>query len=92
MNVKRDRVGIIHDMLLVMKEKGNKINPTKIMYKANLSHHMLVEYLNEIILKGFVVENMEKSGKKTYSLTEKGFSFLNDYQVIKKFFDSYGLD
>ena len=40
MNVKRDRVSIIHDMLLIVREKGGNVNPTKIMYKANLSFHI----------------------------------------------------
>ena len=53
---------------------------------------MLTEYLDEIMSKGLALEHTGKDGKKTYSLTEKGFSFLNDYQVIRKFFDSYGFN
>jgi len=92
MNPKRDRLAIIHDMLQIISSRGNKMNPTQIMYKANLSHQMLGEYLNEIMSKGFVAEEIDKKGKKTYSLTEKGFGFLKDFEIIKKFFDSYGLN
>jgi len=92
MIIKRDRVGIIRDILQIIKEKGNRINPTGIMYKANLSHKMLIEYLNETITKGFIAEEIDKNKKKTYSLTPRGYKFLDDYETIRKFFDSYGLN
>ena len=92
MNAKRDRVAIIHDILELIRGRGSTISPTQIMYKANLSHQMLIEYLGEIIAKGFAVENVDKKKKRTYLLTDKGNSFLNDYISIKKFFDSYGLN
>lgn len=92
MSVKRERVAIIHDMLQIISSRGNRMNPTQIMYKANLSHQMLTDYLTEIISKGFITETTDRNGRKTYSLTDKGFDFLKDYEVIKKFFDSYGLN
>lgn len=91
MNVKRDRVEIIHDMLQIISSKAGRIKPTQIMYKANLSHKMLIDYMAEILSKGFITENTDKKGRKTYSLTDKGYNFLRDYQVIRNFFDSYGL-
>lgn len=92
MSLKRDRVSIIKDMLELIRDRQGKIKPTQIMYKANLSHQMLKEYLTEVITKEFVIENRDKEGRRTYSLTDKGFDFLRDYQSIKKFFDSYGLN
>ncbi len=91
MNPKRDKVGIIHEILLLIRGKEGEAGPTHIMYKANLSHQMLNDYLNEMMAKGFVKENFNKRGKRTYSITEKGHEFLKDYQTIRKFFDSYGL-
>lgn len=91
MNQKRDRVGIIHDILLLVRTKEGEAGPTHIMYKANLSHQMLTDYVNEMIEKGFLIEKFDKRGKRTYLITEKGHAFIKDYQTIRKFFDAYGL-
>lgn len=91
MNTKRDRVKIIDDILRIISDRQN-IKSTQIMYKANLSHQMLIDYMGEIISKGFITEKIEKKGRKTYALTDKGFGFLRDYQVIRKFFDAYALN
>ncbi|PIY59873.1 hypothetical protein COY95_04745 [Candidatus Woesearchaeota archaeon CG_4_10_14_0_8_um_filter_47_5] len=92
MNKKRHRLEIIYDILSVIQEKSGKIKPTHILYKSNLSHHMLTEYLAELLAKGFVIEEEDKKRNKTYMLTEKGFNYLRDYSVIKGFVESYGLD
>ncbi len=52
---------------------------------------MMEEYLNELIVKNFVMENNAKSGK-TYSLTQKGFDYLNKYALVVDFVDSFGLN
>lgn len=88
---KRDRLQIIYDILKAIHDKNNRIRPTHILYKSNLSHQMMEEYLSELISKGFVVMNEEKSGK-TYSLTQKGFDYLNKYRLISEFTDSFGLE
>jgi predicted transcriptional regulator len=91
MTGKRDRIGIMHDILQLIRDKDGKIKPTQIMYKANLSHSMLKEYMDELQERRFIVENVDRKQKRTYNLTEKGYNFLKDYEVIKSFFDSYGL-
>nr|MBA4405557.1 hypothetical protein [Nanoarchaeum sp.] len=91
MNRKRDRLEIIHDILYAIKEKHGNIKPTHILYKSNLSHQMLTEYLNELISKNFIVEKVDKDGKRKYELTERGYAYINDYSVIRNFVDSYGL-
>ena len=88
---KRDRLQIIRDILKAIHDKNNRIRPTHILYKSNLSHQMMEEYLKELISKGFIVENREKTSK-TYSLTQKGFDYLNKYRLIAEFTDSFGLD
>ena len=92
MSRKRDRLEIIHDILSVIRDKGEKVKPTHILYKSNLSHQLLQEYIKELIEKGLIEEKMLKKEKKTYILTEKGFGYLQDYSGIKTFMESYGLD
>lgn len=90
MNRKRDRLQIIHDILKAIQAKPGKIRPTHILYKSNLSHQMMDEYLKELISKNFIIENKTKKGK-TYSLTQKGFDYLNKYKLIIDFVYSFGL-
>jgi len=92
MSKKRDRLEIIHDILKVIQDKNGKIKPTHILYKSNLSHQMMDEYLNELMSKKFIIEEQNKKGGKTYSLTEKGFGYLNKYKMIVNFVDSFGLN
>lgn len=91
MNRKRDRLQIIHDILKVIKEKNGRIKPTHVLYKSNLSHQMMDEYMKELLEKGFIVEENGKEGK-TYSVTLKGQQYLNQYRLIINFTSSFGLD
>jgi predicted transcriptional regulator len=92
MGKKRERLEIIHDILHVIRARGPQVKPTHILYKSNLSHQMLTEYLDELIGKGFILQKEGKESKKTYALTDKGFNFLKDYETIKSFMNSYGLN
>lgn len=91
MSKKRNRLQVIYDILEVIRNRGKNIKPTHILYKSNLSHQMMQLYLNELIDKGFILEGLTPKGGKTYSLTDKGFNYLNEYQKITKFIDSFDL-
>ena len=96
MTRKRNRLEIIRDILSVIKDKSGKIRPTHILYKSNLSHQLMDEYLTELISKEFIVENEIFKGKrkargKTYSITNKGLTFLEKYMMIIEFTESFGL-
>ncbi len=91
MSEKRDRIAIMNDMLEFIQGKGDKAKPTQIMYRANLSHAMLQEYLGELLKKELVIERKSKDGKRTYALTTKGFAFLKDYRQMRGFLESYDL-
>jgi len=91
MERKRTRLEIINDILRVIQEKNGKAKPTQILYKSNLSHFLLKDYLDELIKKKFILEKgTEKS--KTYLITEKGNNYVKEYRLIKDFIDSFGLD
>jgi len=47
MNKKRDRLHVIYDILKCINEKDGKIKPTHILYKSNLSHQMMEEYIKK---------------------------------------------
>lgn len=90
MNKKRNRLEVIRDILKVIYERNGKIKPTHVLYKSNLSHQMMEEYLGELIAKGFVVEHRANSGK-TYSITDKGKMYLDKYRAISEFTSNFGL-
>ena len=90
MDKKRNRLEVIYDILRVIKDRNGKIKPTHILYKSNLSYQMMSEYLAELIEKGFIIEGKTKTGK-TYSITEKGVKYLNQYGLIAEFTNSFGL-
>lgn len=88
---KRSKLQVIHDILKAIQHQDGKIKPTHILYKSNLSHQMMDEYLDELISKDFIVQhNTEKS--KTYSLTDKGHKYVEKYKMIEEFTTSFGLD
>ena len=92
MSGKRDRIAIMNDMLELIRNKSDKAKPTHIMYKANLSHEMLTEYIAELMKKDFITETKDAEGRRTYGLTSKGYKFLADYKQMKGFLTAYDLN
>jgi predicted transcriptional regulator len=90
MGKKRNRLQIIHDILKVIRERDGRIKPTHILYKSNLSHQMMEEYLSELMGKKFVVE-VSNGKTRTYKITDKGRNFLEKYTMIADFATSFGL-
>ena len=90
MEKKRNKLQIIRDILSVIKDRNRKIKPTHILYKSNLSHAMMIDYINDLIKKGFIKEAKTKDGR-TYFITEKGSKYLSEYNTITNFMDSFGL-
>lgn len=87
---KRNRLEIIHDILRVIRERNGRIKPTHILYKSNLSHQMMEEYISELKEKDFIKE-VKKDKGKTFLITEKGLKYLNEFDMIKNFATSFGL-
>ena len=78
-------------MLDVIRSKSGKIKPTHILYKSNLSYQMMEEHLTELKEKGFIKEHTN-GRSRTYSITEKGHSYLERYRQIEEFATSFGLE
>lgn len=82
--IRRTKIDIMNDMLLAIQQKGGKIKPTHMMYKANLSHKLLSKYISEFLEKKLIDEVVIKK-QKYYTLTDKGISFINHYRKMKEF-------
>jgi len=87
---KRERLEVIHDILKSIQKSMNHIKPTRLLYDSNLSPKMFKEYVKELSEKEFICEECEK-GRKTFSLTDKGFNFIEKYSIIIGFVNDFGL-
>lgn len=87
---KRERLDVIRDILLSVRE-SRAIKPTRLLYASNLSPQMFKDYVDELLEKGFLIFKTNEKGKKMILLTEKGNNFLEEYRVIEKFVENFGL-
>ncbi len=92
MGKKRDKLTLIFDVLNVIRSNKNAIKPTRLLRYSNLSSQGFLEYYGELLNRGFVQENKNEKGRKTISLTDKGFKFLEKYQMIRGFIDDFELN
>tara|TARA_Y100000310_G_C20326859_1_gene643404 strand:+ start:143 stop:436 length:294 start_codon:yes stop_codon:yes gene_type:complete len=93
---RRSRLELVFDILLAIQNKGGKIKPTHLMYKSNLSHKLLNQYMEELIKKELIfVEKFQVKKRKTPSkmivITDKGLGFLAEFRRIREFTDAFGL-
>jgi len=90
MGKKRERLEVIKDILKAI-QSTRAIKPTRLLYSSNLSPQMFKEYINELIEKKFISFEIDKKEKKTFTLTKKGYDFLEEYKVIENFVENFGL-
>jgi len=86
MERKRSHNNIIADMLLIIQEKGGKIKPTHLMYKANLSHGQMKLYIEELLKNQLILKN-----SNSIEITKKGRDFNSKYIQMKEFEKTFGL-
>jgi len=84
----RSQFRIYVDIMRVIQREGNETKPTRILYGANLSNDRLVKYLEELKALGVIQESIDED--KTYSLTQKGIEFLNDFRKVESFAGAFG--
>lgn len=87
---RRGKLEIIADILRSMQKKEGRIKPTHLLYRSNLSHAKLKEYVNILLEKGMIEEKLVK-GKKMYFIKDQGYKFLSEFERIKEFSESFGL-
>lgn len=90
MERKRNRIDIVHDIIMSIQRKGGKIKPTHLMYKANLSYNQMNAYLEELMQREFITKIKEKN-TNYFIITEKGYSFAQKLIEMKKFEKTFGL-
>ncbi|MDP7181956.1 MAG: winged helix-turn-helix domain-containing protein [Candidatus Woesearchaeota archaeon] len=89
--MKRERMDIIFDILGIIAER-EKIIPTHLLYKSNLSYKRLQSYVKELQEKGLMEESTnEKDGKKQFHLSDKGYQFLQRYKELKDLTVAFGI-
>ncbi|MFH1506457.1 MAG: winged helix-turn-helix domain-containing protein [archaeon] len=91
MTKKRDRLEVIYDILKIIRDKNNSIKPTPLLRYSNLSSQRFAEYYSELIEKGLIKEVTDKKNKKFITLSDKGFKYLEKYQIITGFIDDFNL-
>jgi len=60
------------------------------MYKSNLSHSQMNQYLEELFAMG-LIEKTTTDNKSIISITKKGTGFYKQYSQMKEFEKTFGL-
>ncbi|MBI5065218.1 hypothetical protein HZA97_03180 [Candidatus Woesearchaeota archaeon] len=91
MGSRRNKLEIIHDILKSIHDKGGTIKPTHLLYKSNLSHQRMKEYVDELKGKALMTEEIKDKDKHVFVLTTQGYEFLANFRKLKEFTDMFGL-
>ena len=83
MGKKRDKLDITIDILDSLMKRDGVLKKTRLLYRANLSHTLLNEFLDALEKEECLVIN--KKGSNIFiELTEKGYKKFSELQKIKK--------
>ena len=87
---KRERLDVIYDMLQAIIRNNNEIGPTRLIQLSNLSPVMFREYTKDLIEQELIHE-IEKKNKKFYTVSDKGYKFIEKYKTFKSFISELGI-
>lgn len=87
---KRNKLEIIRDILEIVQSHRNKIKPTPLLRRSNISSSNFKQYFQDLIKKKFIKEISTNEGR-FISLTERGYKFLEKYKTIINFIDEFEL-
>ena len=90
MKTRRTKLDIINDILESIIEKGGAIKPTHLLYKSNLSHAKMREYLVSLAEKEMIEDSVDKKKNRMICITDKGRKFVVEYKRVQKFSDAFG--
>jgi predicted transcriptional regulator len=90
MSERRNQLEIIYDILEAIQNKGGIIRPTHLLYKSNLSHARMKEYIEQLTGKGMITAT-ERNDKPHFAITEQGIKFLVDYKKVRELTEAFGL-
>jgi predicted transcriptional regulator len=90
MSERKNNRGKIEIMADVLALSTSGIKKTHIMYRANLSYEQILYYLNQLLGKGLIAQDVS-DGAPVYRTTEKGREFLACYSRMSDLItESYG--
>lgn len=90
MNPRRTKMQIYIDILKSIRKENGRMRKTHIVYKANLTHSRLKEYLDFLISKEFIEEKTIENNS-FFVITEKGLKFLKNIDKLRKISDAFGI-
>ncbi len=90
MGRKRERLDIIIDVLVAIRDRGGRIKPTHLMYKANLAHRQMKSYLEELVKKN-LVSTVREAGYEYVAITDEGLRFVERVSQLREFERAFGL-
>ncbi len=92
MSERKNNRGKIEIMADVLALSTSGIKKTHIMYRANLSYEQILYYLNQLLSKGLIAQDVS-DGALVYRTTEKGREFLACFTRMSELItESYGND
>jgi predicted transcriptional regulator len=77
---RRDRLQIIAEILHIARKGAKK---THIVYKANLNHALLEDYLQTLEEQGLISKNADPM--HNVQTTQRGIQFVEYYRTLKAF-------
>jgi predicted transcriptional regulator len=90
MEKKRSRLDIVADMLATIAEKKGAIKPTHLMYKSNLAHGQMKQYLQYLEQRNCITR-VKKGDQELITITDTGYSFLNKIREMREFEEGFGI-